>query len=75
MTTAERIKENEKRNEARINGEIDKSKMAYKIKDIEGNVFCFKGIENGFPVYRTHGGSKHIFDLTGYEVIEQHIVM
>lgn len=52
MTLAERIKENDKRIEERINREIDSCEMAYKIKDREGNQFVFAGIENGFPVYR-----------------------
>jgi len=58
--------------EERINNEIDACKMAYKIQDNEGNRFVFGGIENGFPWYRTRGGSKHIFDLNGYEVLEQY---
>ena len=66
-------KNNDKEIETRINKEIDECKMAYKIKDTEGNIFCFGGIENGCPWYRGIGGSKHIFNLTGYEVIEQHI--
>ena len=78
MTTSERISriaENDKSTEERINKEIDSCKMAYKIKDFEGNTFCFGGIESGFPIYRGIGGSKHIFDLAGYEIIEQHIKM
>jgi len=75
MTIAERIAANDKRIEERINKEIDNCKMAYKIKDTEGNTFCFKGIENGHPLYRGIGGSKHIFDMAGYEIIEQHIKM
>jgi hypothetical protein len=76
MTIAERIAriaENDKRVEERINKEIDSCKMAYKIKDSEGNTFCFGGIENGFPWYRGIGGSKHIFKLNGYEVVEKYI--
>lgn len=69
MTTQERHESNLKR----INAEIDKCKMAYKIQDCEGNRFVFAGIENGFPWFRTLGGCKHIFDLTGYTVIEKHI--
>lgn len=72
MTLAERIKENDKRIEERINREIDSCEMAYKIKDREGNQFVFAGIENGFPVYRGIGGSTHIFDLIGYEVLEKY---
>lgn len=75
MTIAEKIRENELKTEARINGEIDACKMAYKVKDTEGNIFCFKGIENGSAVYRGNGGSKHIFELNGYEVIEKYIKM
>ena len=59
--------------ETRINKEIDNCNMAYKIKDTEGNVFVYGYMENGYPVYRTSGGSKHIFDLTGFKVIEKHI--
>jgi len=66
-------KNNDKEIETRINKEINSCKMAYKIQDREGNTFCFGGIENGLPWYRGMRGSKHIFDLTGYEVIEQHI--
>ena len=72
MTLAERIRENEKENEKRINKEIDSCGMAYKIKDREGNQFVFAGLENGFPVYRCRGGKTHIFDLVGYEVIEKY---
>lgn len=66
-------KNNDKEIESRINKEIDSCNMAYKIKDYEGNTFVFGGIENGFPWYRGNGGSKHIFDLQGYEVIEKYI--
>lgn len=59
--------------EKRINTEIDSHNMAYKIQDREGNQFVFGGIENGFPWYRCRGGSKHIFDLVGFTVIEKHI--
>lgn len=65
-------KNNDKEIEARINKEIDKHSMAYKIRDSEGNIFVFGGIENGFPWYRGSGSSKHIFDLLGYEVIEKY---
>lgn len=75
MTTAERIAINEKRIEERINKEIDSCKMAYKIKDTEGNTFVFARIENGFPVFRTIGGSTHIFNLNGYEIVEKYIKM
>lgn len=66
-------KNNDKEIEERINKEIDSCNMAYKIRDTEGNVFCFGGIENGHPWYRGIGGSKHIFDLQGYEIIEKYI--
>lgn len=75
MTIAEkiaRINKNNKKIEERINEEIDSCKMAYKIKDTEDNVFCFGGIENGCPWYRGIGGSTLIFDLAGYEIIEQY---
>ena len=63
---------NDKEIEERINREIDKCGLAYKLKDKDGNIFVFAGLENGFPVYRTNGGRTHIFDLTGYEVIEKY---
>lgn len=73
MILADRIKENDKRIEERINKEIDNCGMAYKIKDNEGNQFVFSGLASGrFPLYRGKGGQTHIFDLTGYEVIERH---
>ena len=67
------MRENDKRNEERINKEIYECKMAYKIQDSEGNVFVFAGLENGFPSYRCAGGRKHIFQLTGFKVLEQYI--
>lgn len=73
MSIAEMIKENDLRNEQRINNEIDSCGMAYKIKDKEGNQFVYAGMENGFPVYRTIGGRTHIFSLVGYEVVEKYI--
>ena len=75
MTTAERIQrinERDEQNKINMNQEIDKCKMAYKIKDTEGNVFVFGGIESGFPWYRGIRGSKHIFDLNGMTIIQQH---
>lgn len=66
-------KNNDKEIEARINKEIDSCGMAYKVKDSEGNVFYFAGLENGFPLYHANGGTKHIFDLQGLEVIEKYI--
>jgi hypothetical protein len=65
-------KNNDKEIEERINKEIDKCKMAYKIQDIEGNTFVFGGIENGCAWYRGIGGSKHIDSLIGYRVMQQH---
>lgn len=64
---------NDKEIENRINKEIDRCNMAYKIKDSEGNVFVFGGIENGHPWYRTSGGSTHIFQLDGHKIIEKYI--
>ena len=73
MTLAESIKENDRRIEERINKEIDKCGMAYKIKDRAGNQFVFAGlVSGGFPLYRGNRGQKHIFDLIGYEVIEKY---
>lgn len=73
MKIADRIKENDKEVEKRINREIDSCGMAYKIKDSEGNQFVFAGLASGgFPLYRGRGGQKHIFDLIGYEVIEKY---
>jgi len=65
MTRDEKIEE-------RINNEIDNCEMAYKIQDRENNVFVFSRIENDCPLYRGMGGSKHIFDLRGYEVLEKY---
>jgi hypothetical protein len=65
-------KNKDKEIEARINKEIDSCKMAYKIKDSEGNIFVFGCLQNGFPLYRGIGGSKHIFDLQGYEIIQKY---
>jgi len=67
-----RINERDERRRVETNRTIDKYHMAYKIKDSEENVFCFGGIENGFPWYRGIGGSKHIFDLCGYTIIQQY---
>lgn len=69
----ELIRKNEIENQNRTNSEIDNSGMAYKIKDIEENIFVFGGIENGHPWYRGQGGQKHIFQLDGYEIIEKYI--
>lgn len=73
MTLVDRIKENDKRIEEKINKEIDCCGMAYKIKDNEGNQFVFAGLASGgFLLYRGKGGQTHIFDLIGYEVIEKY---
>lgn len=73
MTLGDVIKENDKRTEERINKEIDRCGMAYKIKDNEGNQFVFAGLaRGGFPLYRGKGGQTHIFNLTGYEIIEKY---
>jgi hypothetical protein len=45
-------------------------KYPYKVEDQEGNEFVFAGIENGHPLYRGNGGSKHIFDIEHYKVIQ-----
>ena len=67
------IRLNEINNFKRINSELSKTNMAYKIKDTEGNEFVFAGLENGFPVYITIGGQKIINELNGYEIIESQI--
>ena len=67
------IRLNEINNFKRINSELSKANMAYKIKDTEGNEFVFAGLENGFPVYITIGGQKIINELNGYEIIESQI--
>lgn len=57
---------------ARINGELDARGMAYRVRDCDGNEFCYGGMENGAPRYRGIGGSKHIFDMRGLEVVQAH---
>lgn len=59
--------------EIRMNREMDRHNMAYKIEDKEGNIFVYSCIENGHPVYRCNGGSKHIFDLFGYKIIQSRL--
>ena len=66
-----RIAVNDFLNMDRINSEILKNKTAYKVSDSEGNIFVYGYLENGYPVFRGMGGSKHIFDLNGYTVLEQ----
>lgn len=67
-----RINERDEQRRVETNKAIDKCHMAYKVKDSEGNVFCFGGIETGFPLFRGMSGSKHIFNLCGYEVLQQY---
>ena len=67
------IEKNESENRIRVNNEIDKANMAYKIKDEEGNEFVYAGMESGHPVYRTASGQKHIFQIDGYEVVEKYL--
>ena len=55
----------------RINAELDREGMAYRLRDREGNEFVYAGLESGFPVYRGQRGSKHIFDTDGYEIVEE----
>lgn len=62
----------DKRIERKINKEIDKYNMAYRIEDKDGNQFIFDKIENDCPLYRSVGGSTHIFSLTGYKVIQKY---
>lgn len=66
------MREKEIENVNRKNKEIDKCKMAYKIRDKEGNTFYFVGIENDCPLYRVHGELTHVMSLTGMEVIEKY---
>jgi len=51
------------------------NKVPYKIQDSEGNIFVFACYENGFPVYRTRGGCKHIFEseLQYYTVLQKEV--
>ena len=65
-------KNRDKEIEERINNQINSCNMAYKIQDKEGNTFVFGGIENDCPWYRGIRGSKHIFDLNWYEVLERY---
>ncbi|MBU3173312.1 hypothetical protein [Clostridium estertheticum] len=56
------------------NDAVESNKQCpYKIKDVEGNMFVYAYHENGYPVYRTRGGSKHIFEneFKFYIIIEQ----
>lgn len=65
-------KNNDKQIEERINNELKKHNMAYKIKDREGNIFVYGGIESNIPWYRGMRGSKHIDSLIGFEIIQQY---
>lgn len=67
------IEKNEAENRIRVNNEIDKAGMAYKLKDEEGNEFVYAGMENGYPIYRTASGQKHIFQIDGYEIVEKYL--
>lgn len=68
-------KDNSKEIEARINKELESCGMPYKMKDVEGNVFTYSGLENGYPVYRTRGGSCHQFSTQGFEIIQQYAII
>lgn len=57
----------------RINCEIINHNAAYKIQDRDGNIFVYSRIENGYPVYRTNRGCKHIFSLNGFKVLEKQL--
>jgi hypothetical protein len=70
----ERINKRDAERIVRINAELDSVKMAYRVKDVDGNTFAYGGLEDGFPWYRSVGGSKHIYGMTGYEVIQQYAV-
>jgi len=56
------------------NTEVTNKECPYKIKNTEGNIFVYAYHENGHPLYRTRGGSKHIFqnDLKFYTILEQY---
>jgi hypothetical protein len=60
-------------NVKRVNKEIDKCKMAYKVMDKEGNLFVFSTIENGHPLYKGDRGCKHIFQLDGLAVVQKYM--
>lgn len=53
-----------------INTELKRYNMAYKIQDKDGNIFVYGGLDNEIPWYRGISGSKHIFSMDGYEVLE-----
>lgn len=59
--------------ETKVNREINRCGMAYRVEDTEGNQFVFAGLENGHPLYNGVRGSTHIFDLQGYKVIEKYL--
>ena len=56
----------------RINAELKAYKMAYMVKDFDGNTFTYEGLSNGFPSYRGVSCSKHIFDMSGLTVMQQY---
>ena len=56
----------------RVNAELNKHNLAYRIEDVDGNQFCYGGeASGGLPLYNGSSGSKHIFDLVGYKVLQQ----
>jgi len=64
--------DNSKEIARRFNDEIDRVKMAYKLKDSKGNIHVFSGTENGIALYRNMRGVHHISNLQGYEVVQQY---
>lgn len=67
------MNERDEQNRKETNSLIDEYKMAYKIKDSEGNVFVWAGVASGgFPLYRVGGELTHRFDLAGMTVIQQY---
>lgn len=71
--TIRRINERAEQNRLETNALIDKYKLAYKVKDSEGNTFTWGGVATGgFPWYRGRSGSKHIFNLNGLTIIQQY---
>jgi len=67
-----RINERDEQNRIETNKLIDKFNMAYKIEDLEGNIFVWAGLSSGLPVYRTCSGQTHIFNLNGMKIIQKH---
>lgn len=60
----------------RVNKELAKHGMAYKVSDSEGNTFVYEGLEPGIgcvlTAYRGMRGSKIISGMTGLTVIQQY---